>query len=140
MLNRSQACRRHGATAVEAALVYPAAFLLILGLISGGMGIFRYQEVASLAREGSRWASTHGSQYAQDTGKAAATAQDVTTYVQSRAVGLDLTKLAVTTTWNPNNQPPNGAVTVTVAYKWSPEVYLIGTFTLSSTSTMQMSY
>jgi Flp pilus assembly protein TadG len=125
---------------VEAALVYPAAFLLILGLISGGLGIFRYQEVASLAREGSRWASTHGSQYAQDTGKTAAASQEVTNYVQSKAVGLDLTKLSVATTWNPNNQPRNGVVTVTVSYQWSPEVYLIGTITLSSTSRMPMSY
>ncbi len=40
------------------------------------MGIYRYQQVASLAREGARYASVHGSQYAADTGNAAATASD----------------------------------------------------------------
>ena len=133
--------RRCGATAVEAALVYPAVFLFLLGLLCGGMGVFRYQQVASLAREGSRYASTHGSHYQQETGKAAATAQDVyNNAILPRVVGLDTTQLSSSVTWNPNNQPPNGTVTVTVTYQWKPEVFLLGTFTLSSTSTMPMSY
>jgi hypothetical protein len=126
---------------VESALVYPVVFLFMLGLVSGGMGIFRYQEVASLAREGSRWAALHGSLYSQETGKAAATPQDVyTNAILPRAVGLDLSKLSYTVTWNPNNQPPDSTVTVTVFYQWIPEVFLFGNFTLSSTSTMPMSY
>ncbi len=141
MLRRADAGRRAGGAVVEAAIVYPITFLLILGVISGGMGIFRYQEVASLAREGSRWASTHGSQYSQDTGKPAATAKDVyTNAILPKVVGLDVTKLSYTVTWNPGNQPPNSTVTVKVSYQWSPEVYLLGTFTLTSTSTMQMVY
>jgi Flp pilus assembly protein TadG len=141
MLRRANAKRRVGGTVVEAAIIYPVTFMLILGVISGGMGIFRYQEVASLAREGSRWASTHGSQYAQDTGKPAATAQAVyNNAILPKAFGLDVTKLSYTVTWNPNNQPPNSTVTVKVSYQWSPEVFLLGTFTLSSTSTMPMMY
>jgi Flp pilus assembly protein TadG len=126
---------------VEAALVYPVVFLFILGLASAGMGIFRYQEVASLAREGSRYASTHGRQYQAETGKPAATAADVhENAILPKAVGLDTTQLASSVTWNSNNQPPNSTVTVTVTYKWKPEVFLLGTFTLSSTSTMPMAY
>jgi Flp pilus assembly protein TadG len=141
VLRRSQFERRSASSAVEAAIVFPIAFLLLLGLMSGGMGIFRYQEVASLAREGSRWAAVHGSQYALDTGNAAATAKDVyDNAILPKVVGLDTSKLSYQVTWNPDKQPPNSTVTVTVSYQWSPEVYLFGTFTLTSTSTMAMSY
>lgn len=61
-------CRelRRGVTVVECAVIYPVTFLLLLGLVVGGMGVFRYQEVAALAREGARYASTHGAQYRKD--------------------------------------------------------------------------
>jgi len=40
---------RQGATTVEFAVVAPATFILLLGIVVGGMGVFRYQEVAHLA-------------------------------------------------------------------------------------------
>jgi hypothetical protein len=60
--------RRRGATVVECAVVYPVTFLLLLGLVVGGLGVFRYQEVAALARAGARYASTHGAQFRKDAG------------------------------------------------------------------------
>jgi len=54
---------RQGAHDVEFAVVAPATFILLLGIVVGGMGVFRYQEVAHLAREATRYASTHGGQY-----------------------------------------------------------------------------
>jgi Flp pilus assembly protein TadG len=57
---------RRGVTIVECAVVYPAVFILLLGLVVGGMGVFRYQEVSSLARSAVRYASTHGAQYRKD--------------------------------------------------------------------------
>jgi len=65
---------RRAATAVEFAVIGPITFFLLIALIVGGMGIFRYQELASVAREASRWSSVHGYQYQQDTGLPAATA------------------------------------------------------------------
>lgn len=59
---------RKAATVVECAVVYPATFVLLLGLVIGAMGVFRYQEVASLARSAARHASTHGAQYRSDAG------------------------------------------------------------------------
>src|SRR5258708_3477681 len=67
---------RHGATLVEFAIVGPVTFMLLIGLMVAGMGIFRYQEVAHMAREASRYASVHGSQYASDTGNTAAAPDD----------------------------------------------------------------
>jgi Flp pilus assembly protein TadG len=142
--------RRRGATVVEAAIIYPLTFLILIGLIVGGFGIFRYQQVASLARRAARWASVHGGQYAQDTGNAAATANDV--YQQAvlpNAVGLDSSHLTCAVNWNPDNWPSHvttntgtaagSTVTVTVSYTWMPEAYL-GSITLTSTSVVPMEY
>ena len=66
MLLLSRRQPRSGATLVESAIIYSAAFTLLFGLVIGGLGIFRYQEVAHLAREGARYASTHGGKYTED--------------------------------------------------------------------------
>jgi Flp pilus assembly protein TadG len=144
---------RRGATAVEFAIVGPLTFLLLLGLVIGGMGVFRYQEIASLAREGSRWASVHGTGYQKDTGKPAATKQDVINYMAAKGVSLDLSQFNTSNclvTWNTNNSPyhtniVNGqvvavtnTVNVKITYRWIPEAYL-GGITLTSTSESAMS-
>jgi Flp pilus assembly protein TadG len=143
---------RPAATMVEFALVGSITFLLLLGLLIGGLGIFRYQQVARLARDGSRWASVHGTDYAKDTNNPAATASDVfNTVISPNATGLDPAHLTYSVTWNAANSPysaqlVNGqmqnvanTVTVTITYQWVPEAYL-GGITLSSTSTTVMSY
>jgi Flp pilus assembly protein TadG len=137
---------------VEAALVLPLTLLILLGMFIGGLGVFRYQEVAFLAREGSRYASVHGSQYAKEvSGATAATPQDIyDNAIAPRIVCLDLSQLTYSVTWNTSNDPytmtsnyekPLGnTVSVTVSYQWFPELYLIGPYTLSSTSTVPMMY
>ena len=45
--------RRRGTTTVEAAIVLPTVFLFVIGMCVIGLGIYRYQQVASLARGGS---------------------------------------------------------------------------------------
>jgi Flp pilus assembly protein TadG len=150
--------RRSGAAVLESALVLPVTFLLTLGLIIGGLGVFRYQEVASLAREGARWASVHGGQCVREANPNSSsptltTANDIyQNAIQPQAVGLDLTQITVTASWDNASQMPTyldytksppawrtNTVTVTVTYKWLPEAYL-GGITLSSTSVMPMSY
>ena len=77
MLRNSRCRRRRGTTAVEFAFAFPIVFFLMLATMVGGMGVFRYQQVAAVAREGSRWACVHGGQYEQDTGNPAATPEDI---------------------------------------------------------------
>jgi Flp pilus assembly protein TadG len=143
--------RRAGAITIEGVVVLPVMLFLILATVVGGYGVFRYQQLAMLAREGARYASVHGGQYQQETGNSAATQSDVyNNAIVSLATGLDLTKLSCTVTWNSSNmpysvnndyeKPTNNTVTVTVTYSWFPEAYLAGPITLSSTSTMPMSY
>jgi len=130
---------RRGVTLVECAIIYPVVFLLILGLIIGGLGVFRYQQVASLAREGSRYACVHGAHYAQVTGKPAAAAVDVyNNAILPRAVALDLGQLGYTVTWGPDNKP-GSTVSVKITYHWVPEAFL-PPLNFSSTSSDVMAY
>ena len=62
--NGPRSSHRAGTTLVELAIVYSVLFLVLFGLILGSIAIFRYHQVAQLAREGSRWASVHGAQWA----------------------------------------------------------------------------
>jgi hypothetical protein len=62
MLLRSKS-KRSGAYTVEAALIYPITFFLILASVIGSLGIFRYQECSFLARLGGRYGSVHGDNY-----------------------------------------------------------------------------
>jgi len=168
MVNLQRSPRRHGVTTVEFAVVCLALFVLLFGLIVGGMGVFRYQEMAHLAREGARYAATHGGQYQREgipkqTGvPVVASSSDLQTYLLPKVVALDTSKLTITVSWSapssvvpsnlptyvdpdPNLIPPGqkvdrNYVTVTVSYQWQPEVFPIGPFQLTSSSTMPMSY
>jgi Flp pilus assembly protein TadG len=149
---RNRHCRhRRGTTAIEFAFACPILFFLLFATMVGGMGVFRYQQVAAVAREGSRWACVHGGQYEQDTGKPAATPEDVfNKAILPAATTLRPERLSYSVTWDQSNMPlqvtddvqePFGnTVTVTVTYQWFPELLLIGPFTLTSSSTSQMVY
>ncbi len=135
----SARCRR-GSTLLEGAFVYPILSFFLLALAVGGLGMFRYQEVAWLAREGARYASVHGAKYHQVIGKPVATPSDVyDNAILPKIVGLDPGQLAYQVTWKPDNQP-GSSVTVTLTYHWVPEALLGGSITLTSTSVVQMSY
>jgi Flp pilus assembly protein TadG len=141
-MTRRSSIRRSGATAVEAAVILPVLLIFTIGVVIGGLGIFRYQEVALLAREGSRWASVHGATYQSEAGAASpVTATDVyNNGMKPLVVALDTSKLTYTVTYSPDMTSPNSSVTVTVNYQWLPEAYLIGPIKLSCTSTRLMAY
>jgi hypothetical protein len=123
---------RSGTTVVEVAITAPVAFLLIIGLMIGGLGTFRYQQVAALAREGCSYAVTHGPYYAKRTGQPQATSTDLlNNVIKPLAVGLDQSALQCTLTYD----TANGIATVVLTYTWMPEAFLPAT-TLSSTSVM----
>jgi Flp pilus assembly protein TadG len=142
---------RGAATLVESAFVLSVLFFLLLAIVVGGYGVLRYQQLAMLAREGARYAAVHGGLYAQETGNPAATPDDVyRNAILPCAVNLDPAHLSYAVSWDTDNmpyhvtgdyeKPVSNTVTVKVFYTWFPEVYLIGPVTLTSTSTMTMSY
>ncbi|HEY1375452.1 MAG TPA: TadE/TadG family type IV pilus assembly protein [Gemmataceae bacterium] len=137
-IHRTQS-RRGGATSVEFAMVASVVLLLIIGLIVMALGVFRYQELARLARDGARYAAVRGADYARFSGKPAATATDVyQKAILPNAVILTPSKLSADITWSPDNTA-GGQVTVTVRYQWLPETYFKG-MTLSSTASMPVIY
>jgi Flp pilus assembly protein TadG len=139
---------RGGATAVECAFILPITFFLLFGLVVGAMGVFRYQEMATLARQATRYASTHGHQYRKDAGLPTGTSADWSSDIYTNAiapnvVSLDPSQLTYQCSWpDVVNQPgkpdnwPGSQVTVTITYQWFPEVLLVGPYTLTSTSSM----
>jgi hypothetical protein len=142
--------RRTASTLAESAIAHAVVVLLTVMVVVVALGVFAYQMVGELAREGARWASVHGGQYAVDTGNAVATQSTIqSTAVIPKAVGLDASQLSVSSaSWDDPAEMPiylrNGAVTrnyvsVTVQYNWVPAAYF-SSMTLSSTSTMPMQY
>ncbi len=163
MRRRTTKSRRRGALAVEGAVVYSALFMLILGLIVGGVGVFRYQQVACLAREAARYAAVHGSMWQSESGATAAcqSADILQNAVVPFAAGMNTSALSLKVQWvdqtsgtandwdssshSPSATGPTGdsvtnRVRVTVSYQWSPQFVLAGPLTLTSTSEIPMSY
>jgi Flp pilus assembly protein TadG len=141
-MTRRTSAPRGGATSVEAAIILPVLFIFTFGLIVGGLGVFRYMEVSLLAREASRWASVHGATYQTEAGKTTpTTATDVYNNAMSPlVVALDKSKLTYAVTYSPDMKSPSSTVTVTVNYRWMPEMYLVGPINLSCTSTRIIAY
>ena len=162
MIHRYGRSRRRGAVVVESAVVYPLLFLLLFGLIVGGLGVFRYQQVACQAREAARWASVRGSNWAKQTGNTSPTAAQIAQQaVAPLTAGMDPTKLTVqvqlvnlvagtVTDWDPatkavvtlNNAGASvtNRVRVTVTYRWSPEFFFVGSLNLKSVSEIPMAF
>jgi hypothetical protein len=147
---------------IESALVYPLLFLLLLGLIVGGLGVFRYQQVACQAREASRYACVHGARYQKDTGNPCPSqAQILQQVVLPLAAGMDPQNLSLQLQWidetkgavvpwdqagkwptgvDVTGATVNNRVRATVTYQWWPEVFLAGPINLSSVSEIPMAY
>jgi Flp pilus assembly protein TadG len=133
---KSRIRRRRGATALECAMVCPVGILLIMGTILLGLGVFRYEQLQFLAREGARYASVHGPQYASENSTTQASTSTVLADVQNLAVGLgglDCTAVTYSATTLPCT------VSVTLTYTWTPE-RLFRPMTWTVTSTMPVTY
>lgn len=140
---------RRAATSLEFAMLSPTLMLLLFGLVVGALGIFRYNQIVTLAREAARYASVRGIDYERETRQPAATEASIRSEVVfNNAVGLDPSKLSCSVTWDqtniaqqflPDKTVINNVVVVTVSYQWLPE-FFFGGVTLSSTSKVPMSF
>jgi Flp pilus assembly protein TadG len=151
---------RRGAVTVEAAIVLPVLLFLLLMLLIGGIGVFRYQQVACLAREGTRWASVRGTGWQMDTGQTPPTQQDILqNAVLPLAVGMDPNAITIQAEWlngetgavtawdsspksplslSKTNQGVSNRIRVTVNYVWTPGVLIPGSLNMSSVSEVAM--
>src|SRR5579885_2750256 len=131
-MRRHRNSRQRGSALVELSFCLMGFFMLTLGAMDYGWGIYAYNFCSYAAQDAARWASVHGSQSSSP-----AAASDVTAYVLSEAVGLSTSQLSVTTTWNPNNTP-GSTVTVTVGYTIQPLAGIALKQNLYVSSTAQM--
>ena len=124
---------RRGNAIIESGLCLVLFMTIFFGIMEFGWGIFNYNFVSYAAREGSRYASTHGS-----LSPSPASASDIQTMIRDRAVAMDTSQLAVTTNWTPNNSPGN-TVTVNVSYPVPALIgWLMGNVTVSASSTIRI--
>jgi Flp pilus assembly protein TadG len=147
--------RERGSVAVETALVMAVALMLVLGIMVFSLLMFDYHTVASMARQGARWAMVRGATCTQsgEVGEAncPATEAEIQTYVQGLSLGnMTPSSVTVTPAWAAengcsgyaNNNGPGCQVAITVSYPFTlslPLVRLPPNITLSSTSTMIIS-
>jgi Flp pilus assembly protein TadG len=154
--------KRRGAMAVEAAVVHPVMMFLLLSLIVGGMGVFRYQQVAGQAREAARWAAVRGSDWEKATDDTCPTQNDIMQKaVAPLAAGMDLKSLAVQVYWideatgqvvawdkapkDPLSLTKSGdyvtnKVRVSVTYQFSPQIFFVGSLQLKSVCEFPMAF
>jgi hypothetical protein len=147
---------------VEAAVVLPVVLFLLLGLIVGGMGVFRYQQVACQAREAARWASVRGARWQQATGQTSPTKQHILQQaVVPFSAGMNTSSISIQVYWidevsgkvvdwdtsskapvtlTASNQAVNAHIRVTVSYQWTPLAFQGVAKTLQSTCEIPMSF
>jgi len=146
--------RRSGAVLVEAALIYPIVFLILLAILMLGLTVFRYQQVSHAACEASRYASVHAATYSEETGKPAATEADILNEVVVPQLGIPANQVTCAVVWNDSNKPMHtvtetsgsqritkavaNTVSVTVTYRWNTGWF--GTIPVSSTSISTIQY
>jgi Flp pilus assembly protein TadG len=162
MLHKPVKLSRRAAMMVEAAVVYPVVLFLFLTLILGGMAVFRYQLVACQARDGARWASVRGADWAAATNQNSPTKQQILDQaVLPLGAGMDPNKLALQVQWvdqatgtavdwdsagkdvlsmTAAGKAVTNTVRVTVTYQFGPNLFLVGAITLTSTCEIPMSY
>jgi Flp pilus assembly protein TadG len=147
---------------LEAAIVYPILLFLVLMIVLGGTAVFRYQQVALLAREAARWASVRGGDYHRDTNLPFPKEQDIFDQaVAPLATGMNLANLTSQVEWIDQStgtaypwdsasrdvcsiaatgEYVTNTVRVTASYQWSTGFSLLGDMRFQSISEIPMSY
>ena len=111
---RTKKRHRKGATVVEFALIAPVVFLLLIGFAVLSLGVFRYQQLAYLARHGARYASRHGAQYRVDNRLAPGDQATWTDEIRNesilpRSTSLDADQLVTTVAWTTGDNRANAS-------------------------------
>ncbi len=124
-----------GSVIIEVALGLLLFMTCLCGVMDFGRVVWSYNSIAFAAQKGTRYAIVHGATSAYP-----ATVAQIEGIVEGSAVGLDTDHLTVTTTWEPDNTPPN-VVQVAVSYDFHSLVPMFPSIvTLTKTSRMRVHY
>lgn len=124
-----------GAELIEFALASSLLLMSIFGVLQGGYLVWRYNNLASLAQDGARYAAVRGTN-SDSAMKAQGTTAVVRSYVQGRSLGAAPT---VSVSADPNTLATGTSVTVTVSQpiaRFTNYIPWSGTMTASATMTM----
>jgi Flp pilus assembly protein TadG len=130
-MSKPRKSAERGETLVEFALTLFVLLMTIFGTIQFGLAVWHYNMMSDLAQEGARWASVRGS----TSGAQKATAAQVQSFVQGRALGMNV---AVTTSADPQSLTPGSTITVSVQHTFAPLTRIVPAATLNLGSTAQM--
>jgi Flp pilus assembly protein TadG len=134
-----------GNASVEVAMSAGVLFLLVMGLMNMSQGVYTYHYVAEAAREGSRYAIVHG-----NVSGSIATPDSIQAYVRGLGYpGIKSSSMTVTTTWagypagvvcapSTSCNNPGNMATVKASYAFPVTIPMMGTKTLTMTSTSSM--
>jgi Flp pilus assembly protein TadG len=120
-----------GAGMVEFAIASLVLMSMIFFVLEFGQATWRYNTIASLAKDGARWASLHGTN-----GVTTADSAAVQDYVNGRSQGI---VVIVRTSWPDGGSKASGSrVQVTVEGNFTPRVSIIPHSALNFHSTAQV--
>ena len=129
--------RERGTVLVESVMVMMTFFIITIGMIELGLGVWAYNTVAHAAREGARYAIVHGDGYCA----ACDHASEIKTATKNAAIGLKLATSDITVTPAASYAiGSNVTVTVTYTYRFFSRVLPSASVSLHSTSKMVISY
>ncbi len=125
---------RHGAAAVEFALLLAPFLMVTFGIIELGIYGMEQQALLESVHAGVRYAVVHGAKSTSP-----ATAASLQTMVQNGSSALTPSLVSVTVTFSPNNSP-GSTVKIVATYPWSSVVPLLklssATITATSVATI----
>ena len=140
--------RESGQALMEFALVGIIFVILVFGVIDVGRAVWNYNTLAQATREGTRYAIVHGAASSDPSGPGSSyfvppdSDTKITEAVETFASGLDISQLTVLAEWPDGANNPGSAVKVTSQYTYEPMFDLFGivSFTMTSSSTMEITY
>jgi Flp pilus assembly protein TadG len=132
---KSEDLSRHhgrGQSTIEFSIIAISALMLIFGMMNCAIAVYDYNFVSFAAREATRYAAVRGSSSAS-----AASTTDISNFVIAQSKGLNGSKIAVSTSWIPDNSP-GSTVRVQVSYPFTVAIPFMNGNLLNFSSTSQL--
>jgi Flp pilus assembly protein TadG len=136
---------------VEAALVVPAFFTLVVGMFDLGVGVLHWCVLSEAARHAGRKAIVHGAQAPSALGSwgpatygpvAATDSNAIAQAVRPALVGIDPATVTITVEWIDGDNQPQHRVRVTLSHTYRPLTTLVFNqpFSLGAGSTVPIAH
>ncbi len=115
--------RRKGQSLLEFALLLPILVLVFLGVFDCARALWYSNTLSQAAREGTRYATVHGSTSPNPLGPGDHYA--LTQSIRRLIVGMDSSQVVVNPTWQDGSISAGSLVTVEVSYRYVPLTTMI---------------